>query len=69
MGHRSNGGRLGIASKHRNMTGMHSGAARRRRRRIVDLIHATSKKGLGDSMNGVRYLLVPVTLSAIFMTG
>ena len=28
---------------------MHSGAARRRRRRIVDPIHAASEKGLGDN--------------------
>ena len=30
------------------ITRMHSGAARRRRRRIVDPIHAASEKGLGD---------------------
>ena len=28
---------------------MHSGTARRRRRRIVDPIYAASKKGLGDT--------------------
>ena len=53
---------MGIASKHssitrmhRRITRMHSGAARRRRRRIVDPIHAASEKGLSD--NDIGYVM------------
>ena len=51
-----NGGCRGITSMHRGITRIHrgitiihSGAARRRRRRIVNPIHVALEKGLGDS--------------------
>ena len=47
-------GCLGITSKHRVIAIIHSGAARRRWRRIVDPVHAAFIKGLGDSNNNVN---------------
>ena len=38
----------GITGVHRGITKVHSGAARRRRRRIINPIHAAFVKGLGD---------------------
>ena len=38
----------GITIIHRGITIIHSGAARRRRRRIINPIHAALEKGLGD---------------------
>ena len=40
----------GITRVHRGITTIHSGAARRRRRRIINRIHAAFEKGLGDSL-------------------
>ena len=42
----------GITRLHRGITIIHSRAARRRRRRIVDPIHAALEKGLGDKVYG-----------------
>ena len=39
---------MGITRSHRGITIIHSSAARRRWRRIVDPIHAALEKGLGD---------------------
>ena len=39
----------GITRMHRGITIIHSGAARGRRRRIVNPIHAALVKGLGDT--------------------
>ena len=49
-----NGGCRGIISVHRGITKVHSGAARRRRRRIINPIHAAFVKGLGDVQNAVN---------------
>ena len=38
----------GITRIHRGITVIHSGTARRRRRRIINPIHAALEKGLGD---------------------
>ena len=39
----------GITRVHRGITIVHSGEARRRRRRIINPIHAAFEKGLGDN--------------------
>ena len=40
----------GITKVHRGITKVHSGVARRRRRRVINPIHAAFIKGLGDTI-------------------
>ena len=56
----------GITRLHRGITIIQSSAARRRRRRIVDPIHAASEKGLGDSFVRCNNGFVRVRLCLCF---